>query len=74
MYRNLLGGGVISVDFDATDELLIIYSAFVKYLREKGNKMKHQLCGGMDWINLDQDRDIWRALVKAVMNFRFHKM
>ena len=51
-----------------------IYSAFVKYLREKGNKMKHQLCGGMDWINLDQDRDIWRALVKAVMNFRFHKM
>jgi hypothetical protein len=27
-------------------------------------------CAGMDWIDLAQDKDMWRELVKVVMNLR----
>jgi hypothetical protein len=30
--------------------------------------------GGIDWIDLAQDRDEWRALVNTVMNIGLHKM
>ena len=32
--------------------------------------LKEVGCGGMDWIQLAQDRDRWRALLSAVMNLR----
>jgi hypothetical protein len=27
-------------------------------------------CGGMDWIELAQDRDMWQALMNVIMNLR----
>jgi hypothetical protein len=40
---------------------------------EDSAKMDHQEvgCGGMDWIDLAQDRNRWQTLVNAVMNLRF---
>jgi hypothetical protein len=42
--------------------------------RRCGNTIKMYLqevgCGGIDWIELAQDRDRWRELVNAVMKLR----
>ena len=39
---------------------------------ENNNKMDlHEVgCGGVDWIELAQDRDKWRAIVNEIMKIR----
>ena len=32
--------------------------------------LQEEECGVMDWIDVTQDKDRWRALVKVVMNLR----
>ena len=33
--------------------------------------LKKLECGGMDWIDADQDGDMWQALINVIMNLSF---
>ena len=66
MQRELLG--IISGDFDGTGLLLIIHSAFIKYLRKKWeyNKAVHQL-----FIDFKEAYDSFRREVLHNILFEF---
>jgi hypothetical protein len=34
-------------------------------------RILEKLDGGVDWIDVAQDKEMWRAVVNTVMNFRF---
>jgi hypothetical protein len=60
MQKKLLG--IICVDFNAAGQLLIIYSAFIKYLRERnGNTMKQ--CISFFFIDFKKAYDSFRREV-----------
>ena len=63
MQRKLLG--TINVDFDATGQLLIIFSAFVKYLKKwEYNEVVHQL-----FIDFEKAYDsVRREIVYNILN------
>ena len=52
----------------------LLYFNFFSARRRWEDNMKMDLqgvgCGSMDWMDLAQDRDRWRALVNAVINLR----
>jgi hypothetical protein len=66
MQRKLLE--IINVDFDETGQLLVIYSAFVKYLRKKWeyNEAVHQLFMGFKKAYDSVRRDVLCNILSLV--------
>jgi hypothetical protein len=48
-----------------------VYTGFDRETLRKGPTCKtRSVLGDMDWIDLAQDRDRWRAVVNAIVNLR----
>jgi hypothetical protein len=41
-----------------------------RWLENSKLDLEEVVWGGLDWIDMVQDRDRWRAVLNAVMNFR----
>ena len=65
MQRKLLG--FINVDLDATGQLLIMYSAFAKYLRKDGNKRKQ--CITSLWTSRNLMIQLGKVLYNILIEF-----
>jgi len=64
MHRKLVE--IVGVDFDAVGQQLIIYSAFVKYLREKGNIKRQHISYFKTSIQSDSVRKVLHNILNEL--------
>ena len=64
------GRGVYSVLVGKSGEKSILGRPRCRWEDNIKMDLQETGCQGMDWIELAQDRDRWRALLNAVMNLR----
>jgi len=74
MWRNRFGRGfgpvVWQITDDDDDDTVNTYRPRRRWEDNIKMDLQEVGCGGMDWIELAQDRGRWRTLVNAVMNLR----
>jgi hypothetical protein len=68
--RRLLGRYSSLADSDHGVFLLLLLLLLRKLVDNIRMELGHVGWGDVDWIDLDQDRNRWRALVNSVLNLR----